>query len=361
MSSSIRRIVMVAPHFEEYAFLLARALAREAAVLLVVDTARLDADYQDRPRPAAAAVTLRHCTFGATELPGLALAIARFRPDVLHWQEPSGLVKAVMAAVTVTLAGPFCRTALTIHDAVPHSGRDATVAARLAPVRRFTRARVQRLFVHGPSCAEQYLQEYLPAPHRDPRLRLTEHGTILAGPAVPPPAGFRVLMFGRMEAYKGLDVLLEAWRLLVARGVTAALELAGSGPELDQLGPEFAALPGVTVTPGYISSAQVIAKIGAADALVLPYHSATQSGVLAAAMGNGRFAVASRVGGIPDTIEHGNNGLLVEPGDAAGLADALARLANDPALRRHLQSGAARTAATRLDWELIAQGILADY
>lgn len=352
---------MIAPHFEEYAFLLARALARDAAVLLVVDTGRLDADYADRSRPAAPGVTLRHCRFGAAELPGLVLAIARFRPQVLHWQEPSGLVKAMMAAVTVTLAGPFCRTALTIHDAVPHSGRDARVAARLAPVRRFTRARVQRLFVHGPSCATQYLQEYLPAPHRDARLRLTEHGTILSGAPVPPPAEFRVLMFGRMEAYKGLDVLLAAWRQLAARGVPAALELAGSGPELDRLGADFAALPGVTVTPGYISSAQVIDKIGAADALVLPYHSATQSGVLAAAMGNGRFAVASRVGGIPDTIQHGVNGLLVEPGDADGLAEALAGLAADAELRRQLQAGARRSADERLDWQQIAERMLADY
>lgn len=93
----------------------------------------------------------------------------------------------------------------------------------------------------------------------------------------------------------------------------------------------------------------------------MPYHSATQSGVLAAAMGNGRFAVASRVGGIPDTIEHDVNGLLVEPGDAAGLAAALAGLAADPVRRRRLQAGARRTAEERLDWAQIAQRILADY
>ncbi|WP_347302203.1 glycosyltransferase family 4 protein [Croceibacterium sp. TMG7-5b_MA50] len=356
-----QRIVMVAPHFEEYAFLLARALARRAKVLLVIDTARLGADFADRPQPDAPCVTLRHCDFRPAELPGLMQAIARFRPDVLHWQEPSGLVKAVMAAVTLVAARPFCRTAMTIHDAVPHSGRDAKIAARLAPVRRFARARAQVLFVHGGLCRAQYLAEYLPPPHRDNRVQLTVHGTILAGPPVPPPTDFRVLMFGRMEAYKGLDVLLAAMRRLVADGVPIALELAGSGPELDRLGDDFAALPQVTVRRGYITSADLVERIGAADCLVLPYHSATQSGVLAAAMANGRFAVASAVGGIPDTVQDGVNGLLVPPGDVDALAGALARLAGDSQLRRTLQAGAARTAAEQLDWNVIADDLLAHY
>jgi glycosyltransferase involved in cell wall biosynthesis len=350
--TQIERIVMIAPHFEEYAFLLARALARHAKVLLILDTKQLDDDLADRPRPTAPGVTLRHSDFeGPLELARISLAILRFRPDVLHWQEPSGLIKAVMAAATITLANPFTRTALTIHDAVPHSGRDAAVARRLAPVRRFARARARRLFIHGALCREQYLNEYLPSPHRDDRVRLTEHGTILVGEpvakAAAPDAGFSALMFGRMEAYKGLDVLLAATRKLAAGGISYRLDLAGSGPELDRLAPEFRTLPGVRVEQGYISSADLIAKMHAADCVVLPYLSATQSGVLAAAMGNGRFVIASRVGGIPDLVEHGKNGLLVEPGDAEGLAEALRSVATDAALRRRLREGARQTAADR--------------
>jgi len=364
--SKIERIVMIAPHFEEYAFLLARALARHANVLLILDTKQLNDDFTGRLRPEAPGVTLRHSAFqGPLELARILQAIVRFRPQVLHWQEPSGLIKAVMAATTITLATPFTRTALTIHDAVPHSGRDATVAQRLAPVRRFARWRAQRLFLHGGLCREQYLREYLPAPHRDDRVRLTEHGTILVGEPAEQPAGagsgFSALMFGRMEAYKGLDVLLAAAQDLAAQGVQFQLDLAGSGPELERLAPEFAALSGVRIEQGYVSSARLIEKMQAADCVVLPYLSATQSGVLAAAMGNGRFVIASRVGGIPDLVQHGENGLLVEPGVAEGLAQALRSVATDEALRQRLREGARQTAAKRLSWDRIADQMMLDY
>jgi glycosyltransferase involved in cell wall biosynthesis len=202
-------------------------------------------------------------------------------------------------------------------------------------------------------------------PHRDDRVRLTEHGTILVGEPVvepaAPDAGFSALMFGRMEAYKGLDVLLAATRKLADGGISYGLDLAGSGPELDRLAPEFRTLPGVRVEQGYISSADLIGKMHAADCVVLPYLSATQSGVLAAAMGNGRFVIASRVGGIPDLVEHGKNGLLVEPGDAEGLAEALRSVATDQALRQRLRDGARQTAADRLGWQTIAHRMVLDY
>lgn len=364
--SKIKRIVMIAPHFEEYAFLLARALARHAAVLLILDAAQLDDDFAGRRRPNAPGITIRHSDFkGPRALAGLLQAIIAFRPHVLHWQEPSGLIKSVMTATTITVASPFIRTALTIHDAVPHSGRDAAIARRLAPVRRFARRRAGRLFLHGDRCRAQYLDEYLPAPHRDDRVRLTEHGVILAsepadGVAVQ-DAGFSALMFGRMEAYKGLDVLLAATRELAVLGVPFRLDLAGSGPELERLAPEFATLPGVRVEQGYISSATLIETMQAVDCVVLPYLSATQSGVLAAAIGNGRFVIASRVGGLPDLVEHGVNGLLVEPGDPQELAQALRSVATDAALRTRLREGARRTASDRLAWERIADRMIEDY
>lgn len=361
--SQPRRIMMIAPHFEEYALRLSVALADHADVLLIINTAVLEAEFAGRVMPSHPRLNVRHSAFAsAAELVRLIAAMRRFRPDVLHWQEPSGLIKAAFAAVTVLAASRSARTAVTIHDPVPHAGRDSRVAARLARLRRFTRARVDRLFLHGPACLDQYQRDYLRSARLDPRVRLTEHGVLLPPPEHrPSPPAFRALMFGRMEAYKGLDTLAAALELLSGEGRDLRIDIAGLGPEMDRLEPRLRQLPGVTATNLFVPAASLIDRIGAASCVVLPYKEASQSGVLAAAFAGSRFVIASNVGGLVDLVEHGNNGLLVPPDDPAALAAALTRAATDPALRERLSEGAARTAAKRLNWRRIAAQLLADY
>jgi glycosyltransferase involved in cell wall biosynthesis len=267
-----------------------------------------------------------------------------------------------MAAIVVILCRPFFTLALTIHDPLPHSGRDASIARRPAPFLRYVRRRVHRVFIHGPSCRDQYLSQYLPAPHRDDRVVLTEHGVILSADSDrSPSAGFHALMFGRMERYKGLEVLCRAIEHLVDEGREAPVHLAGAGPELDALEARFRACRGVLVQNGFAAAADLIAMIQSADCVLLPYTSATQSGVLAAAFANGRFVIASRVGGIVDIVEDGVNGILVEPGDPIALACALRSVASDPHLRQRLREGAKRTAIEQLSWGRIASDLVSCY
>ncbi len=192
---------------------------------------------------------------------------------------------------------------------------------------------------------------------------LTVHGAILKSDHIEPRDGepFTVLMFGRMEAYKGVCILHDAAAELSRDERPAQFHLAGRGPELDRLGDELRALPNVRVDDRFIPSAELIAFIQAADCIVLPYLEATQSGVLAAALANERFVIASRTGGIPDVVEDGVNGLLVPPGDSAALVTAIRRAASDGALRRRLAQGARGSVRDHLDWNIIAKAVLADY
>lgn len=360
VSRPIERVMMIAPHFEEYAYRLALALAAHVEVMLVLDEGVLDAEFADRARPSHPRLMLRHSRFRtAAELARLIAQMRRFRPDVVHWQEPSGFIKAGFAAVTITLAR-VC-TAITIHDPVPHAGRDTRVASRLARLRRYARRRAGRMFLHGPACVTQYQRDYLGTTTPDPRVRLTEHGVVLQGPPIPPPAQFRAVMIGRMEAYKGLETLVRALERLADDGRPVAVHVAGAGPEIERLHDRLVALPGVTVAIGFVSAAELIALVAQSTAVLLPYTDASQSGVLATAFANGRLVIASAVGGIVDLVTDGANGLLVPPGDAMALADAITRVAQDPALQATLCDGARRTAAERLDWDLIAARMLADY
>ena len=83
----------------------------------------------------------------------------------------------------------------------------------------------------------------------------------------------------------------------------------------------------------FIPEREVAALFRSATVVALPYLEIDQSGVLMTAIGFERPIVATRIGGIPETIQDGVHGALVEPGDVAGLAEALGRMLGDPAAR----------------------------
>jgi glycosyltransferase involved in cell wall biosynthesis len=79
----------------------------------------------------------------------------------------------------------------------------------------------------------------------------------------------------------------------------------------------------VTFVDRYVPDEELASYFRAADVAVLPYLSATQSGVVQLAFGFGLPVIASNVGGLPDVIREGETGLLVPPGDVSALAEAV--------------------------------------
>lgn len=357
----MNKVAIIAPHFQEYSLLLANALARHAQVLLMVDCERLNSEFEGRKMPVDPGVELFHVRLTSPlDTARILGRIARFRPGVLHVQEASGLIKSAICAAVIAAVRPFARVVLTVHDPVPHAGRDVAIARRIERFRRFSRKAAHVVVVHGNYCRDRYAS--LPRPHGQ-ELLVSDHGTLLYGgdgPDDPHPV-FGALAFGRMEAYKGLDILCTAAERLHDRSVAYHLDVAGSGPELDRLQDRLERLPEVQVRNKYVPSVELIEAIRRADCVVMPYIEATQSGVLAAALANGRFVVASSVGGIPDVIQHGVNGLLVPPGDADALAETLESVAADPATRARLRDGARATAKDKLSWDRIVDQLVVAY
>jgi glycosyltransferase involved in cell wall biosynthesis len=142
---------------------------------------------------------------------------------------------------------------------------------------------------------------------------------------LPPDDGY--LMFvGALERHKGVDVLLEAWRRMRNR---VPLVLIGTpradSPRIDD--------PQV-VTARNVPSAQVMASWMRASVAVVPsVWGEPLPQVAIEAMLAGRAVVASKVGGMPDLVQHGVTGLLVPPADPGSLAEALDRLLDDPGTR----------------------------
>jgi glycosyltransferase involved in cell wall biosynthesis len=351
------RIAIVAPHFQEYSVNLANAVARRATVLLLLDRRRLASEFADRPMPLEEEVELGDAPLQSVfEIVAVLFRLARFRPDVIHLQEPAGFIRALICACVVACFRPFCRIVLTVHDPQPHSGRDLSIARRIAPLRNSIRRHAQVVLLHGESCRQEYLSMNH---HPGQSVLLTTHGVILRDTAPDTPdhdGDCVVLCFGRMEHYKGLAVLGEAIARLRDLGASVRFRIVGKGPELDALSPRLASHANVFVENAFVSAARLIEEIRSATCVILPYLNASQSGVLAAALGNGRLAIASDVGGLRDVVAPDQNGLLVPPGDPEALANAIRRVADDRELRRKLSRGAMKTAERDLDWNCIVDG-----
>jgi glycosyltransferase involved in cell wall biosynthesis len=154
----------------------------------------------------------------------------------------------------------------------------------------------------------------------------------------------RIVAVGTLHEVKGQTHLVDACRLLADRGVDFTCRIIGDGPDRAALATriEEAGLHDRVVLTGRMTSDAVARELADADALVAP--SVPTSGgkregipvVLMEAMAAGLPVVASRLSGIPELVTDGTDGLLVPPGDVGAIADALERLAGDPALRRRL-------------------------
>ena len=163
-------------------------------------------------------------------------------------------------------------------------------------------------------------------------------------PVVPLPEAPRALFVGVLERYKNVDGLAEAWRLAAPRVAGARLRLVGSGTRTDVVERLAEELPGVEWSRR-LSQADVAAALDASTCLVLPSRSEGMGRVVIEAFCRGRGVIGSRVGGIVDLVEDGVNGVLVDPEDTNGLAEALVRLLSDRGLAERLGAGASASAA----------------
>jgi glycosyltransferase involved in cell wall biosynthesis len=173
-----------------------------------------------------------------------------------------------------------------------------------------------------------------------------------------------VLTAGRLAPGKGLDDLLACAALVAGRCPAVRFAVAGAGPlarplsrRVNQLGLEHR-----VVLLGHVGDRARMAALYRGAALYLhPSHYEGLPTALLEAMACGRPVVATAVGGAPDAIHDGRNGLLVSPGDPAAMAEAVLRLLADPALRIRLGAAARETVARRFSWQVIGRHHLAVY
>lgn len=158
----------------------------------------------------------------------------------------------------------------------------------------------------------------------------------------------RLLFFGRLLAYKGIDLLLDALQIVLQRGVDAELAIVGQG----KVPPLPAGLDParVRIDNRWIPDSEVTGVFEDADILVLPYREASQSGFAATAQTLGLPIVATPVGGLVEQVRHLETGVVAEAASASAIADAIVHLIADAELYDRCSREAARSADPDRKW-----------
>jgi glycosyltransferase involved in cell wall biosynthesis len=151
-------------------------------------------------------------------------------------------------------------------------------------------------------------------------------------------AGIRILSVGRLIRGKGLSILLEAMHALTAKGHAVRLTVVGAGParaDFEQLAQRLG-LEEVVEFAGAVGQDEIRRHYASADVFCLPSFAEGIPVVLMEAMAMEIPVVSTTITGIPELIADGVHGLLVAPGRADALADALERLIAAPDLRAEM-------------------------
>lgn len=164
-----------------------------------------------------------------------------------------------------------------------------------------------------------------------------------ATPPLPLPAEPVAIFVGVLERYKNIDTLLSAWRTVRERVPGARLRIVGNG-SMRALVDEAVAADETLSYDEHLGRAELADAFDASWGLVLPSRSEGMGRVVIEAVARARPVIGARVGGIPELVQDGENGLLVDPSDEASIADALARLLGDRDFAERLAADAARRA-----------------
>ncbi len=175
-----------------------------------------------------------------------------------------------------------------------------------------------------------------------------------------------ILFFGAIRDYKGVEYLLKSYPIVLKKIPNSKLVVAGSLKRQDiakycdlikQLGIE----ENTMFTPLFIPEEICMVYFLAADLVVLPYLECTCSAIIQIAFAFGRPVISTNVGGLPELVEEGKNGLLIPPKDEANLAEAIIDLLTDEKRLEEMGRYAQYVSEQKYNWKNIAQEMIKFY
>lgn len=289
--------------------------------------------------------------------------LSRWKPDVIHFQwMPFPAVDGFFLQWFRKIA----RLVLTVHDTEPFQGSPSTkfqLIGLMSALERF-----DHYIVHTQHSKEVLIRQLALPEHR---VTTIPHGVFTyyrelvsdLGEASQTPQlarKKRILFFGVIKPYKGVDILLEAFARLPGLILKDTILQIVGYPKVP-VEPLYALAQRLGIQNRvfwdlrFVEEKEVARYFSKADIVVLPYRRIDQSGVLMVALAFGKPIVASRLGGFSEILSDGVNGFLVEPGNVKSLAQALARILGDDSLSFRMTVGVKRLIDGEMSWNNIAK------
>lgn len=204
----------------------------------------------------------------------------------------------------------------TIHDLTPHLGEDRLII-RIYHYFNFKNADkvviLSKTFIPQVEQEGVALKDIIVIPHAN-----FSHYASYNSPKEK-KITHKLLFFGRILEYKGLDILLEAMKIVVKQNPKISLVIAGSGNIISYKKGIDEIKDNIELHIRRIEDSEIEVFFNKSDIVVLPYKEASQSGVIPVAFSFGKPVIATNLGGIPEQLEHGG-GVLIEPNDVNHLA-----------------------------------------
>jgi glycosyltransferase involved in cell wall biosynthesis len=358
------KVLLLASELEDYTIAFANGVAQHMQVVLGVPRRR----YAHLASWFDAAVDLhllewpRHRSLANPWfLLHLTRLIRRERADLIHLLSNSTL--------WLNFAAPFWRPTplvTTVHDVELHPGdADTRILPGWAP--ELMARQSGHIIVHGDGLKRMVLSRYSKSPDR---VHVLSHPAIHRYAEVArrqdiarrrEDGSFRILLFGRIFAYKGLEYLVRAEAMLKDLLPNLRVTAAGRGDDPWVFRPLMGEVGCYDIRNRFIEDAEVAQLFLDADIVVLPYTEASQSGVLNLAAAFGKPVVVTDVGELRATVEANGLGLVVPPADAEQLAKAIHMLAQDSGLRRNFGINALEWATGRNSPEQVGMQAAAVY
>jgi glycosyltransferase involved in cell wall biosynthesis len=279
--------------------------------------------------------------------PGMILRLSdllrRRRIDVCHTHNIAAEIYGHMGVL-------LARTPILIHHehGTLHSGHPA----RLVLKRMFAPGKDHWIAVSD--YVRQFLLERAGVPGN--KVTVIHNGLPPADGEQAPPTNATVCTVTRLSPEKGVETLIDAWALVNRAAPEATLTIVGSGHLAGELNQRAADI-GVSGRVRFLGFQRPpLASVHDCSIFVLPSHSEGFGMALLEAMRAGKAVIASRVGGIPEFVEHGRSGILVPPGDPAALSEAILSLLRNPARAMELARAGQRV-AERFTLERSVRGV----
>lgn len=261
--------------------------------------------------------------------------IESFNPDVIHYIGWPSLYEIPL------LFRYGKRIVTTVHDPIPH------VITKKAKINRIIRKVAYRSIGHyvllNKNQAKEFANYYGIDECKLLFSRLGNFDVIKAFGSGHQTNTRNILFFGRISPYKGVEYLLESYSSIMNTYPDTKLIVAGGGKYHFDITP-YKNNAQIEFINEYISTERLASLIQESEFVVCPYVSATQSGVVASAHALSKPVIATKVGGLPEMIDDGKTGVLVEPQDVSSLTAAIKDFLDNPSKVHTMASNVNRRA-----------------